>query len=491
MRKNMNEIDEWLILKINKLIEFDAKNIQTVSWFPKAPFDIYTCAIRLRTKINFSPKEDNDLKVVCIGNYINILISDNILVNQVINLIKKNKMFGVTHNFCYDVVIEHTSLTPVYPINMATFRSSVIGNALVHYCKAHGALTHVHYLVSDKARNVELVVNYVNNNSLPMKGKIDHAYAWAYCMALHQIGKFSKIDELRNMFPKYMNGGQHVQVEDNICTIQNYCDRCIQGHINTLETAKIFIDVLDYESDAIVYFVTNFNDFAESINSRNSSYLLSNIAYYLQLTSQKHIVYSVVSSRQQNVIEKSIALLAYISDANIVPIYFNDVISASEYENVDVIRKGIFHSVDGYIDEVCKRFNVSVGEGCSALKLMFLSVNLSEKLVIDYETYSDIKKYIDILYKINHAEKFVLTDNEIMKTDVLIAKKLIISYNVYSCGNRDKIRQSKDFSCHQIANYIISLASEVFDSYTRINKSLLECVLLTINNGLELLGIMN
>ena len=93
------------------------------------------------------------------------------------------------------------------------------------------------------------------------------------------------------------------------------------------------------------------------------------------------------------------------------------------------------------------------------------------------------------MYKINHAEKFVLTDNEIMKTDVLLAKKLIISYNVYSCGNRDKIRQSKDFSCHQIANYIISLASGVFDSCTRINKSLLECVLLTINNGLELLGI--
>lgn len=487
----MNEIDEWLISKINNIIKLDAKNIQTVSWFPKAPFNIYTCAIRLGTKINFPPKENNDLKVVCIGNYINILISDINLVNQVIDIVKKDKMFGVTHNFCRDVVIEHTSLTPVYPINMATFRSSVIGNALVHYCKAHGALPHVHYLISDKARNVELAVNYINNNPLPMKGKIDHAYAWAYCMALHQIGKFSKIDELSKMFPQYLNSGQHTQIEDNICTIQNYCDRCIQGHINTLEAAKIFVDVLDYESESLGYLVTKYNDFVESLNGVNSSYLLSNIAYYLQLTSQKHCVYSVVSSRQQNIIEKSIALLANISNANVVPIYFNDVISTSEYENVDAIRKGIFHSVDGYIDKVCKKFNVSVGEGFSALKLMFLSVNLSDKLVIDYETYSDIKKYIDILYKINHAEDFVLTDNEIMKTDVLLAKKLIISYNIYSCGNRDKIRQSKDFSCHQIANYITSLASGIFDSYTRINKSLLECVLLTINNGLELLGIIN
>lgn len=487
----MNEIDEWIISKINKLIKFDAQNIQTVSWFPKAPFDIYTCAIRLGTKMDFSPKEDNDLKVVCIGNYINILISDNILVNQIIDIVKKNKMFGATCNCYYDVVIEHTSLTPVYPINMATFRSSVIGNALAHYYETHGAFTHVHYLVSDKARNVELVVNYINNNSLPMKGKIDHAYAWAYCMALHQIGKFNKIDELRNMFPKYLDDGQHVQVKDDICTIRNYCDRCIKGHINTLEAAKIFIDDLDYESDAIVYLINNFNDFVEAINSRNSSYLLSNIAYYLKLSCQKHIVYSVVSSRQQNIIEKSIELLDRIYDANIIPIYFNDVTSVSEYENVDVIRKGIFHSVDGYIDEVCKRFNVSVGEGYSALKLMFLSVNLSEKLVIDYETYSDIKKYIDILYKINHAEEFVLTDNKIMKTDVLLAKMLIISDNVYSCGNRDKIRKSKDFSCHQIVNYIISLASDVFDSYIRINKSLLECVLLIINNGLELLGVIN
>lgn len=95
------------------------------------------------------------------------------------------------------------------------------------------------------------------------------------------------------------------------------------------------------------------------------------------------------------------------------------------------------------------------------------------------------------MYKINHAEEFVLTDNKILKTDVLLAKMLIISDNVYSCGNRDKIRRSKDFSCHQIVNYIISLASDVFDSYIRINKSLLECVLLIINNGLELLGVIN
>lgn len=488
----MNEINEWLISRISKLfIEFNDKDIQTISWFPKVPFDIYTCAIRLRIKIDFPPKDENDLKVVCIGNYINILISDNTLVNRVIDIVKKNKKFGIAHNFCDDFIIEHTSLTPVYPINMATFRSSVLGNALNHYFKAHGALTHVHYLVSDRARNVELVVNYVNNNLLPKKGKIDHAYGWAYCMALHHIEKFNKIDSLNNMFPKYLDKSNCAQVEDNACTIQDYCDRCIEGHINTLKAAKIFIDVLDYESDAIVHLVTNFNDFVESIKSENSSYLLSNIAYYLQLTSQKHIVYSVISTRQQNVIEKSISLLAHISYTNIIPIYFNDVTSSLEYEDIDIINKGIFHSVDGYIDEVCKRFNVSIDEGYSALKLMFLSVNLSEKLIVDYETYSDIKKYIDILYKINNAEKFVSSDKEIMKTDVLLAKKIIISYNIYSCGNRDKIRQSKDFSCHQIVNYIISLSNELFDSCTRVNKDLLECVLLIINNGLELLGIIN
>lgn len=490
----MNEINEWLITEVRKLLlEFKVENIQMINWFPRAPFDIYTCAIRLKKNLNYRQDKVGNIKVVCIGNYLNVSIRDEVLVNQIVKRVRENTRFGITPIIEHSIIVEHTSLTPVYPINMATFRSSVLGNALIHYCKAHGAIVHTHYLVSDMARNVRLATDYLNKNSLFLRGKVDHICAWIYCMALNQIDKFEKIDKLKFMFPKCLDNNESIELPDFIYTAQDYCNKCITGHIDTLKKAGIFIDILDYESVSISNFMNCSVDLALLPDNGNNSYLLSNVAYYSQLSSQADISYSVVSIRQRNVINKSISLLNSTNITNIVPIYFNDVASNLSHEDIDVIKDGVFHSIDGYIDEICKKFNISIDEGYSALKLMFLSIKPSEKIVIDYNSYNDIEKFIHFLHRIKFAEKIITTDNEIMPIDVLLVKKVIISYDVYSCGNRNKIRKSKDFSCHKIVNYIISLTEQIFDSEVnaRVNRDVFECVLLVINNGLRILGIIN
>lgn len=485
----MNEFDYWIINKLD--VNIDINDLQEIEWFPRRPYDIYTCAIRLKTKPTYPPKTDGDIQYVCVGNYINIKISDHLVVEIVNSAVKGNAKFGIIQNLNYNILIEHTSLTPVYPINMATFRSSIIGNALLNYLLLHGAITHTHYLVSDNSRNVNLVMDFLSKNKNLFEGKSDHVCAWLYCIALNKIEKFKHINKLAQMFPKCDRIAQENKIINKHCSVRDYCNRCISGHLSTLGDAGIKIDILDYESEVLKnanFFIIEEKAYQKHLSNNGSSYLLSNTAYFSQLSSQSDYVFSVVSLRQQAVINDSLNLLKKDACTHIIPIYFNDVNSLIPSEAVDVIREGIFHSVDQYIEEVCNKFLIDKRIAYSALKLMYLSYDNSEEILLDYLTKTDIEEYVKIIKWLEIARSIVIIDNSIQTSDVWLAKHLICAYSAYSMDKKELPINTKDFKCKKIVNYIIKLI-KVLTVSDRVNMHLFNSALKVINNGLSLLGI--
>lgn len=46
-----NPFDEWLIEELRMRYSIEAQDVQAVIWFPVAPYDKYTCAIRFCKRI--------------------------------------------------------------------------------------------------------------------------------------------------------------------------------------------------------------------------------------------------------------------------------------------------------------------------------------------------------------------------------------------------------------------------------------------------------
>lgn len=482
-----NPFDDWIIEELRKQYSIEPQDVQAIIWFPVAPFDKYTCAIRFSKRITIEDFSTNSLveNLSCVGNYLNLILNNEKLANKVVDVIGgAGNRYGFTLK-CADlkIAIEHTSLTPVYPINLSTFRSSIIGNALMHYYKNYGAEVNIHYLIADTARNIGLVLNSSDDLCAQnYSGKADHICGALFCSALEKIGKFSNTELIPQMFPKFSknkNSSKTRQFYD----VQTYCKFCIDGHIETLSDADIYIDTFDYESDV-----------NKRSGTENTSYLSNNAAYYSLLSSSYDSAYSVISSRQKEVISESLQTLDEGSSSKVFPIYFNDTVcrvgDAQLEENElapDSIRAAVFHSVDSYIEDVCLKFNISKKNAYNALKLMVLSHNPASIIVIDYKNYKDIENYILLLEKINGISEMTGTKGCISSKDVTLAKNLILAYQIFSMNSKGLITGTKELTTANIVKYIKSLTDLIYDDMQ--NESLIRCTQQTVRNAMSLLGL--
>jgi len=246
-----NPFDDWLIEELRVRYSIETQDVQAIIWFPVAPFEQYTCAIRFckRITINDFSADDFVEELSCVGNYLNLILNNRKLVNKVKDVVSEaGDRYGFSMK-CSDlkIAIEHTSLTPVYPINISTFRSSVIGNALTNYYRKFGADVNVHYLVADTARNIELVLNSCTDLGVHQySGKADHICGALFCEALKKIGKFGNTGHITRMFPKFKKD-ENGSVAQPFNDVRTYCEICLSGHIATLADAGIRIDTFDYQ----------------------------------------------------------------------------------------------------------------------------------------------------------------------------------------------------------------------------------------------------
>lgn len=460
----MSPLDVWIIDELIKLkivrIPYD---VQTIIWFPVAPYNEYSCAVRLKTCPEKHDVIISDLfeKIDCIGNYVNVKIKNSDLISKVFKTIMcyidKPK-----HIIYTDVIVEHTSLTPVYPINLATFRSSVIGNALVSTYREQGSNVSSHYLVSDTARNVDLVLKRYSIESV-LAGKTtqknDHTCGIMFCESLKNIGKLSDNIDLKKMFPYSANASMSSNISGkySVESLREYCDFCLQGHIETLSNANISVDSFDYES-VIIQTIKNNYTLEKDLNlprDIKGTYLFNNCLYYFTLSKNNCIVFSVISYRQKIIIEKSLSLL---KSKNIYPVFFNDiVIKKNNQVLTDSIKEGIFHTVDKYIDEASSFLGISNKAAYEALKLLFLSVRNSDKIQLDCQSFTDLKKYVDILDFIKNAIDEIEQSTEISAQDISLAKKLINVFNEYLFKSITKEPKKTEHDIYKLVAQIESI----------------------------------
>lgn len=513
MNIQMNYFDKWITEELLRIRVINTlENIQMVNWFPSVPYDGYSCAIRFKTSIfNNQIVEDSIFdKIDIINNYINVSIGDEILSNKVSSyVIKQADCYGITEfDGMYNEVfaVEHTSQTPSYPINLATFRGSVIGNVVVSMMRKNKIPVSVHYLVADTSRNIDLILeNYSIDKifSWGQEAKEDHLCGVLFCNALSKIINLKQELRVCEMFP-CVNKNLFLTIERDTIKEEyskddkkKYCEFCIQGHRETLENAHIDIDLYDYETKAIKE--VDYDFFVDSEIARRNlseekiSYLWINCAYYSYLAKKYSTVISVVNNRQEQKINEVLTNLK--KDIRFKPLFYGDVkISDNSITVVDSIKNGHFHSVDEYVREASEVISVDRKTICDALKLLLLSKRYSQPISLDVRLFSDLKKYIEIVIFIRSEIDNMKKTNDVSSNDAVLARYLIMAFSIFSIKSIYSPQSSsiRNLNIHKIVAYIEMIVTYMRERYSQsllINNNIAIACKQVLENAFSLLGI--
>lgn len=483
-----------------KLIEAET-DIQYVSFAPVAPFDNFDCAIRCK---RIPPNSDVLLKnfqspfiesISLIGNYYNVLFNLNGVENILLD-IAVNENYGYSNLFeDQRIVVEHTSMTPVYPVNLATFRSSIIGSSIAATFRLLGAKVRTHYFVEDTARQLNLLSSGVKSCSgeWQSNGKIDHTVGRIFTMA-YLLNKgiqpdFATVDR---MFPL---------ANKNVCleclckqeVTQDYLSDisqiCVAGHEKTLNDSFARVDCFDYEYNLLdnvdCSIFANLEETERLFATGTLPYYIKNAVYYAYLKSQSDMVFSVVSSRQREVIKMSLKELA--SPKGIKVVHFGDVVVLHNGEKkIDSIRDGVFNSVDQYVLELAATCAVSQAQACAAVRYHMLSCRNEDPCVFDDDcqtTVELIKSYSDLLCRLKILRTNVSHTVDVSFTHATIKEILRFEEVVQ--------RLSKDFSYANLITYVEKLKEllEVAIDRGCINRVIADASRRVFENAFRLMGI--
>lgn len=458
--------------------------VQSITFFPPAPYSQYDCSVRV-SQCGFL-KDDIVLSdgglieaYFVIGNYINIVFNVERLINKLYNYVINRKCkYGFENNEYTgaNVAIEHTSITPVYPINLATFRSSAVGEALKNLMLFWGANVNTHFFVEDLARQIDLLEygfhkTNINLDQLEKNEKIDHLLGKIFVLAYLESHPYSPaVERLDEMFPFSRSTAlDSIPPKDYHENDKEYlCNKCMDGIKQTLEDTGIEIDSFDLESTFTSGIILE--AFKEPLiiqdllqNSNRIPYYLRNCAYFSKMAGQYNQLFTVISDRQRATITDTLDALV---NNNIHAVFFGDVLVSDDDETnvLDSIKEGTFHSVDQYLTVMTKLYCVSKDVIIDALKYKILSTKLLKGCFIDdsnIDQYNDyfrmmmwLRSYIDNDYKPRNILYLKYIKNEDRSCVIQIIKRIIQFEDVISKINND-------FSFHHLTDYINTLYSDI------------------------------
>lgn len=444
-----------------------AYDIQNCTFTPPAPYNVYDFSVRVKTQTSMQKQFGCFILIKqyeIIGNYINIILDRDCFFDALWHHISDNHFGFIDSCFTNKIIaVEHTSITPVYPINLATFRSSVIGNAIKNFLTFLGSHVETHFFVEDMAQQLELLETGIIKTDIDLENleeneKIDHVVGRIFTSAYIAKKPLSRAsDQIRSMFPYSRN----ISFSNNLNLVKpekkTICDFFLKGIKETLDMTKIMIDFFDYESDYV--FNINKLDFKEPEiiqmlidKDKKIPYYLRNSAYFSKMSAKYDLFITVISKRQRTVIAETFNSL--VSSQNLQAVFFDDVLITDYKTSVlDSIREGVFHSVDQYIDTLSKWYSKPKEEICQVLKLKMLSTKLSNVCYIDFTEngqYSKGFKIIEFYYKYRKAQCNYDKVNLYSKHIWNLCKKLAQLENVISktlCG----------FHFHVLTDYMFSL----------------------------------
>ncbi|MCW2751375.1 MAG: Arginine--tRNA ligase [Aeromicrobium sp.] len=287
-----------------------------------------------------------------------------------------------------NAVVEHSSLVPAYPVNLATFRSSVLGEWMRRALVYLGHDARARSWVQDSARQVSLVASAARSSShLTSKGSIgkgDHTIGRIFAEALLREDGLSSREARRQAAEMFRLGESAVRRP----LYGDWIQDVLQGWKSTFNAGGIRIDHFDRDSA-----VLGSMDWEDSLRrARNVeaqvmmprgpldpahlTYLERSYLYYVFMLRQANHSVSVVSYRQGDLQASARDIACQvegrpIDDLRIV--LHGDVFVDGA---VDRIRSGRFHAVDN--------LNQYANRDLSSLIERFLMARATSNLLIEF-----------------------------------------------------------------------------------------------------------
>jgi len=254
----------------------------------------------------------------------------------------------------YRVAVEHTSITPCYPINLATSRSTVVGEQLRRCLSLLGADVGAHFWLEENARQTQVISVGQCVRSLSSHGKADHVVGSIFRSGLgesfhssrrlfsgaHQSarGAFGKRGrpylkkDVREVAIAYLESMRYLGVRE----IQFDLER----EVLSSTAWPALIDRLSREKD-----FPGSVDGVLSVSTSRPRYLVRSLIYYSFLLAKYELVLSVVPLRQYPTLSVASTFAQRVNDrtAQLRLLYYGDVTVDGER---DSIRQGRFHSID-------------------------------------------------------------------------------------------------------------------------------------------------
>lgn len=413
-------VTELLDLLVTTGVLSSRQSVQEVRFRPRFGGDV---AIRVRRDVRQRPRPSardsmpagvRDIAVS--GSYLNLTFETGYLKQRALKILLNDPSLGLCPASATSpsLAVEHTSMTPVYPINVATYRGTVLGDALARLYSLAGATVTRCFWVDDQARQVKLVAEALrlSNTNLASLArsddKPDHVVGRVFASALYRSRRsnlYRVASGYDAMFPHARvlpevqafntSNETHSTTTDSDLDISRYC---VGGFAATLRATDVPIDHFDYTTelrahqqvDLLLRGATGVSGSDASV--RDSPYYVDNVRYYIAQLLRFDSVISVVSHRQRQLLVRAGHTARRIADgaglqSKLLQVFFGEVLT--EPHGLDRVANGVFTSVDDYVDRSAARLNLKTELAACGLKLALLrhrtlsTVRLSRDLNVD------------------------------------------------------------------------------------------------------------
>ncbi len=193
-------------------------------------------------------------KVEIVRPYLNIFINES----KLLEIVFHNFFLGVKLKSGYNagkkILIEHTSINPSGPVNVARIRNSFIGDTIVRVYKRAGFNVSVHYYVNDMGKQVAILTaakkrGIKEDEKLKSRFKKyvdrpDFKTFFVYVPANKLYAEDESFKKEVGLILQKCELGDKRSLED----VKRTAEFCLEGQVKSLKRLGITFDHFDYES---------------------------------------------------------------------------------------------------------------------------------------------------------------------------------------------------------------------------------------------------
>ncbi len=190
-------------------------------------------------------------RVVPVAPYVNIFLNPN----ELLKIAFDNYWFDTDLSSNRGkILIEHTSINPSGPVNVARIRNSFIGDTLVRIHKALGFDVDVHYYVNDVGKQVAILAVAKMEKVPPDENLMKEFSKYKDRPDFKTFFVYVPANKLYNTDPSFKSKVEELLKkcelgdEESLAKLKETAKFCLDGQIKSLERVGIRFDSFDFES---------------------------------------------------------------------------------------------------------------------------------------------------------------------------------------------------------------------------------------------------